>query len=160
MIFGKRKSNPRLIRSKNNIEKRRDFGESYLEISSGICSGAVPSDFLKSLYLCEDSLITDYWLLITGANSLFYCTTEKYINVPIREDKRCVSWVDPTPTRIVLVWVSLRVTQNDIKKKKLFGLFFLLIWDRIFIFYWIRRLKFYYECNNLITSWIRVYLRK
>lgn len=62
MIFGKRKSNPRLIRSKNNIEKRRDFGESYLEISSGICSGAVPSDFLKSLYLCEDSLITDYWL--------------------------------------------------------------------------------------------------
>lgn len=49
VIFGKRKSNPRLIRSNHNVEKGMDFGESYLEISSGICSG-----------LCEDSLITDY----------------------------------------------------------------------------------------------------
>lgn len=160
MIFGKRKSNPRLIRSKNNIEKRRDFGESYLEISSGICSGAVPSDFLKSLYLCEDSLITDYWLQGPILSSIV-----RLKNILMfRSVKINVAWAGLTRPRLASSWFgsacgSHRMTLKK-KKKKLFGLFFLLIWDRIFIFYWIRRLKFYYECNNLITSWIRVYLRK
>ena len=105
---------------------------------------------------------TDYWLLITGANSLFYSTTEKYINVPIREDKRCVSWVDPNPTRTSWFGSACGSHRMTLKKKKKNCLGFFFFWSEIefFFFNWIRRLKFYYEYNNLITSWIRVYLRK